>query len=128
MPFGDASYFIGVFDRDDQWHVAAARLAEEVRGKLSITDAAMGEAITMIGSRAGGKAARRMYHLFTEACDITFTTPALFKEAMVFHTQYDGRLSTSDCLTVAAMVAANDTEVLSFDSDFDRVRGIVRLK
>lgn len=126
MAFGDASYFIAVFDREDQWHKAAAKLADQVKGKLRVTDVTMGEAITMIGSRAGGKRARQMYELFIEACDVVYATPRLFSDAMTHHTRYDGRLSASDCLTIAAMVEAGQTEVFSFDSDFDRVRGFTR--
>lgn len=127
MAFGDASYFIGIFDREDQWHQAAVKLLDQVKGRLRVTDAAMGESITIIGARAGGKKARQMFALFTESCEIVYTSPRLFADAMNYHTKYDGRLSTSDCLTIAAMVAANENEVFSFDSDFDRVRGITRV-
>ncbi len=127
MAFGDASYFIGILDRRDQWHEAAVRLSGSVTGRLHVTDVAMGETITLVGARSGGKSARRAYDLFLDACDIVYTGAAEFAEAMSYHTRYDGRLSTSDCLLVVAMVSANDPQVLSFDSDFDLVRGIERI-
>lgn len=127
MTFGDASYFIGILDEKDQWHEAAVRLASTVDGRLRVTDVAMGETITLVGARKGGKRGRQVYDLFLDACEIVFTGPAEFEDAMHYHTRYDGRLSTSDCLTVAAMVSAKDSKVLSFDSDFDLVRGMERL-
>lgn len=127
MAFGDASYFIGIFDREDQWHADAVRVAEQVTGRLKVTDAAMGEALTMIGARAGGKRGRQLYDLFLDACEVIYTTRELFSEAMVYHVKYDGRLSTSDCLTIAAMVRGSETQVLSFDTDFDKVKGIHRV-
>ncbi|HEY6238932.1 MAG TPA: PIN domain-containing protein [Thermoplasmata archaeon] len=127
MAFGDASYFIGILDRKDQWHAAAVRLAGAVVGRLRVTDVAMGETITLVGARSGGKRARQAYELLLDACDIVYTGPADFADAMRYHTRFDGRLSTSDCLTVAAMVSAKEYEVLSFDSDFDLVRGVERI-
>lgn len=127
MAFGDASYFVGLYDRADQWHAAAVRLAGEQARPLRVTDVAMGETLTIIGARGGGKRARHLYGLFLEACEVVYTGPVLFEQAMTYHTRYDGRLSTSDCLSVAAMVAAGESDILSFDSDFDRVRGIERL-
>lgn len=127
MAFGDASYFIGLLDERDQWHGAAVKLSEAVTGRLSVTDVAMGETITLVGARSGGKRARQAYDLFLDACDIVFTGPSEFEDAMQYHTRFDGRLSTSDCLTVAAMVSAKESQVLSFDSDFDLVRGFERL-
>ncbi len=127
MAFGDASYFIGILDQKDQWHEPAVRLAKEVRGRLSVTDVAMGETITLVGARSGGRRSKQAYELFLDACDIVYTGPAEFAGAMHYHTRYDGRLSTSDCLTVFAMVAAKESQVLSFDSDFDLVRGVERL-
>lgn len=127
MAFGDASYFIGILDARDQWHLAAIKLAGAVTGRLRVTDVAMGETITLVGARSGGKGARQAYNLFLDACDIVWTGPTEFEQAMHYHTRHDGRLSTSDCLTVAAMVAARDSQVLSFDSDFDLIRGIERL-
>src|SRR5579871_1930903 len=92
MAFGDASYFIGILDQKDQWHAAAVKLAGAVTGRLRVTDVAMGETITLVGARSGGKRARQAYALFLDACDIIYTGPTEFEDAMRYHIRYDGRL------------------------------------
>ena len=40
--------------------------------------------------------------------------------------KYDGTLSLADCLAVHLMKKYNIDTIFSFDSDFDKVKGIVR--
>jgi hypothetical protein len=40
---------------------------------------------------------------------------------------YDGTLSVSDAVSVFIMERENIDRILSFDSDFDKVEGIVRI-
>ena len=46
---------------------------------------------------------------------------------MALHLQYDGTLSVADCASVALMSRDGIGEIVSFDSDFDKVRGIRRI-
>jgi hypothetical protein len=41
--------------------------------------------------------------------------------------RYDGTLSVSDAVSVFIMEKKNINRILSFDSDFDKVEGIVRI-
>ncbi|MCK4454942.1 MAG: type II toxin-antitoxin system VapC family toxin [Thermoplasmata archaeon] len=54
-------------------------------------------------------------------------TIALLDEAMALHLQYDGTLSVADCASVALMSRKGIGGIVSFDSDFDKVRGIRRI-
>jgi len=41
--------------------------------------------------------------------------------------RYDGTLSVSDAVSVFIMEKKNINRILSFDSDFDKVEGVVRI-
>ena len=46
---------------------------------------------------------------------------------MHFFLKYDGTLSLADCTAINTMKELGITEILSFDDDFDKVDGIVRV-
>lgn len=128
MTFADSSFFIALVDPDDQWHSAALRIAAKDHGTLKVTDLVVSESVTGAGARRGGKPSRELFEYFVDDTEVLFSDMPALEEAMVYHTKFDGRLSVSDCLTVAKMVESNDRTVISFDSDFDKVRGISRIR
>lgn len=50
------------------------------------------------------------------------------EDTMVYHPKFDGQLSVSDCLTIAKMKETGNRTVISSDADFDKVRGISRVR
>jgi uncharacterized protein len=125
--FVDTSYLVGLADRKDQWHEDARRIAKRVPKHPRLTNLVVVEAVTIVGNRSGGKPARTLYDYFVDECDVIFVNRALLDSAIVQHTRFDGALSLADCATVAAMTAASETDLVSFDSDFDKVAGVNRL-
>ncbi|MCI4372658.1 MAG: PIN domain-containing protein [Thermoplasmata archaeon] len=125
--FVDTSYIVGLTDRRDQWHKDALRVANRVPKHPSVTNLVLAESVTIVGSRSGGKSARILYDYFVDECRLIFVDAMLQDSAIVQHTRFDGKLSLADCATVAAMVKASDTELASFDTDFDKVAGVNRL-
>ncbi len=128
MIAGDASYFVALADGKDRWHADAERIRRTVPQEFLVSDLVVAEAVTIVGGRRGGKAAQILYEYFVDAADIAFVEEALLNEAMVLHLQHDGRLSVSDCVSVALMGRRGIRDIVSFDSDFDRVRGIRRIQ
>jgi uncharacterized protein len=128
MIFADSSFFIALVDRKDQWHPAAKAmlpmLADET---IVISDLIIAESVTIIGRRSGGKAGEQLYHYFTDNCDLVFTDEKILKGGMSVFLRYDGKLSVSDAVSVLIMERKSINRILSFDSDFDKVDGIVRI-
>ncbi len=121
----DSSYFVALADSKDGWHKQALGL--KVPRELVVTDLIVAESVTIVGERGGGKAGRTLYEYFVDECDVVFVDKDLLDEAMVLHLQYDGTLSVADCASVALMSRKGIGEIVSFDSDFDKVRGIRRI-
>lgn len=123
----DSSYFVALADRRDRWHPDALRVKETVPQDFLVTDLIVAEAVTIVGSRRGGRPAKTLYEYFVDSCDVEFVEERLLRDAMVHHLRYDGRLSVADCVTLAVMGRRGLREIVSFDHDFDRVRGIRRI-
>lgn len=103
------------------------RVSRRVPKHPKLTNLVVSESVTIVGNRSGGKPARLLYDYFVDDCEIIYVDAALQGSAIVQHTRFDGALSLADCATVAAMVNASEAELVSFDSDFDRVTGVIRI-
>lgn len=124
----DSSFFIALADRLDQWHEKSKSLLPSLTGEtIVISDLILSESVTMIGKRSGGKAGERLYHYFLDNCEIVFTDDRILKGGMAVFLRYDGTLSVSDAVLAHIMEKKKISRILSFDSDFDKVDGIVRL-
>ena len=128
MIFVDSSFFIALVDRKDQWHPAAKAVLPVLTDEtIIISDLIIAESITIIGRRSGGKAGEQLYHYFIDNCDLIFTDEKILKGSMTVFLRYDGTLSFSDSASVFIMMKKNIDRILSFDSDFDKVAGVVRI-
>ena len=121
----DSSYFVALTDSKDRWHEQALGL--KVPRELVVTDLIVAESVTIVGDRGGGKAGQTLYEYFVDECDVVFVDQGLLDEAMALHLQYDGTLSVADCASAALMSRDGIGEIVSFDSDFEKVRGIRRI-
>jgi len=125
---GDSSYFVALADRKDRWHRDAVRLKKGLSEGFVVSDFVVDEAVTLVGARRGGPPAQVLFQYFLDECEVEFVTRGLLEEAMTFHLRFDGRLSVTDCATLVLMGRRRIGTIVSFDDDFDRVRGITRLR
>ncbi len=127
MIFADSSYFIGLADKRDQWHGKALGVLRKARDEMLISDLVISESVTSVGSRAGGKAGKKLYDFFIDNCEIVYVDDDLLSEGMEIFLKYDGKLSVADSVSVAIMKRRGVKRIVSFDSDFDRMKGITRV-
>ena len=127
MIFGDTSFFVGWVDSADQWHARAVQLSDSLPEDIVVSDLVIAESVTIVGSRKGGRPAHELYEYFQDSCQIEFVDPEVLDEAMMTHLRFGGRLSLADCVSVALMGRRKITNIVSFDTDFDRVKGLERV-
>lgn len=63
----------------------------------------LSEAVTMVGSLAGGKMGARLYHYIIDNHDVKFMDKDLSTQAMNFFLKYDGVLSFADSVSLELM-------------------------
>ncbi len=128
MIFVDSSYFIAVANREDRWHGDAKRLTRRLeREDLLTSELVLSEAVTGVGSVLGGKAGKEAYDVIVDNCTVELAIPERCARAITVFLHYDGALSFADAVSVVVMQERGTQTIASFDSDFDRVRGIERL-
>ncbi len=128
MIFVDSSYYIAISDTKDQWHKKALELSEYIENSASVVSSfIISEVVTEIGRRSGGKVAYNLYNYFTDNCNIIYIDRGLLSESMEIVLKYDGTLSLADAASVTIMDNMKIGEIISYDSDFDKVDFINRI-
>ena len=128
MIFIDSSYFVALVDTKDQWHQKAKGLISVVTDEtILISDLIIVESVSIVGKRSGGKAGEQLYNYFTDNCHIIHLDEKLLRGGMSEFIKYDGTLSVSDAVSVFIMKKKRLDRIVSFDSDFDKVDGIMRV-
>ena len=124
----DSSYFIGLVDKRDQWHKNALALKKYFESEeVVITDLIVSEVLTEIGQRKGGKEGHLIYQFFKDNCKIIYSTEQDFESAEKIYLNFDGKLSISDSLAVHYIYEMAINKIISFDSDFDKIKNITRI-
>lgn len=127
MIFVDSSYFIAIADKKDQWHEKAKELSKRAQNGVLVTDLILSESVTAVGARGGGKAGVTLYEYISDNCEVVFMTKDMLEKAMDIFLKYDGTLSLTDAASILVMDLENVKIILSFDSDFDKIKGITRI-
>ena len=124
----DSSYFIALADTRDQWYDKAVKLKKFVeKNEVVITNLIVSEVLTELGRRKGGKTGHLMYDYFKDNCRILYPNEDDFDHAESIYLKYDGRLSIPDSLSVFYMNELSISKIVSFDSDFDKIKNIKRI-
>lgn len=127
MIFIDSSYLIALIVEKDQWHDDAIKLLEKIKSEDKIiTEAMIIESLNLIGSCHGGKVGYLTFKYIKDNFTI-FKSETLLEESLRYYLKFDGTLSLADCTAIHTMKENNIYEILSFDDDFDKVEGIVRV-
>ncbi len=128
MIFVDSSYYIAIADTKDQWYEKALELSEYIENNINVVSSfIISEIVTEIGRRSGGKVAYNLYNYFKDNCEIIYIDRDLLVESMGIFLKYDGALSLADAASIAVMDNMKISEIVSFDSDFDKVDFINRI-
>ena len=128
MIFIDSSFFVALVDMKDQWHQKAKVLIPIIADEnILISDLIIVESVSIIGKRSGGKAGEQLYNYFMDNCQIVHLDEKTLKGGFLEFLKYDGTLSISDAVSVFIMKKKRIERIISFDSDFDKVDGIMRI-
>jgi len=126
--FVDSSLIIALVLTKDQWHQKAVQLIKKIdKEEKIISDLMVVEIITSIGDRSGGKKAINVFNYLQDNFTVISTDFEFLKSIKRQYLKYDGTLSVADTSAVEIMKNMKITQIASFDQDFDKVEGIVRM-
>ena len=127
MYFLDTVFLVGLFVSNDQWHAHAIRIYQKIKNKkLVISKLVIAETITLLKNNLKTKDIREIYNYLPKLFEVIDDSD-YFDGAMNEFIKYDSKISFFDSMYVYIMKKENISEIISFDSDFDRVDGIHRI-
>lgn len=127
MYFLDTTFIVGLLVSNDQWHEPAVEIYNKIKHEeLFISKLVIAETITILKNKLTTKDIREIYrnlpNMFKVIDDSYF-----FDEAMEIFVKYDSEISFFDAMYIFLMKKENILKLVSFDHDFDRVEGIIRI-
>lgn len=127
MYFLDTTFIVALFVSNDQWHQKAVEIFEKIKlDEFIISKLVIAETITVLKNKLNTKEIREIYRTLPKIFNV-IDDSEFFDDAMEIFVKYDSKISFFDSMYIYLMKKENITEILSFDSDFDRVNGINRI-
>lgn len=125
--FLDTAFIVALFVSNDQWHPHAIEIYEQIKNKkLIISKLVIAETITILKNKLKTKDIHEIYINISNFFDVVDDN-LNYNEAMEEFVKYDSTISFFDAMYVAIMKKENIINIVSFDDDFDKVDGIVRI-
>ncbi len=127
MYFLDTTFIVALFVSNDQWHQKAVEIFEKIKlDEFIISKLVIAETITVLKNKLNTKEIREIYRTLPKIVNV-IDDYEFFDDAMEIFVKYDSKISFFDSMYIYLMKKENITEIISFDSDFDRVNGINRI-
>ena len=123
MIFVDTSFLIALLVKTDSHHEKALKIAESIHERKVINSTVMNETLNAFTGK-GGKIGKELYRIIEEMFDIEYLNQSDYEHAMEIYLHFDSSINFSDCTILSTMIRNKIDKIISFDSDFEKVKGI----
>ena len=128
MIFLDTSYIIGLIIKNDRYCNISSDIRSNLKNEAKITNiTVLIEVLNSLNKyNFHGDVGELVKYLLS--CNIFhFLTFEDYQIAINLFRYYDGGINFSDCTILESMQKHGITRIASFDSDFDKIKGIQRI-
>jgi len=126
----DSSFLIAFHNKNDVHHAAASRVMEDLLERENeqalLLEYVFLEVVTVLLARRGLAVATAVARVLLEAREVEFVPCSEFFQEILetFRTQKETALSFTDAAIVTVARRQKGSEIVTFDRDFRRVKGI----
>ena len=125
--FIDTGFIVALFIPKEKHHERAKKILPTIDKKEKIIcQSTINETIALVNKKTGVEASKRVYKVMLDYFTIMTENMELYNDSMNILIKYH-KLSLTDSIIINLMKRNSIYEVVSFDEDFDRVDGIVRI-
>ena len=127
MIFLDSTYLIGVILKKDTFTEKALKLKPVLKNERKlINNTVFTEVMNSLRATNSTYDADELVELLL-SYEIDFLGPDDYVEAVASYKHYNHAINFSDCTILQTMIKNGVTTIVSFDSDFDKIKGINRI-
>ncbi len=123
MIFVDTSFLIALLISSDNFHENAVGISQTINERKVINNTVLNETLNAFTGK-GGKVGKELYDAIIEMFDIHYLNSADYEDAIDLYLHFDSSINYSDCTILSTMFQNNINQILSFDSDFEKIDGI----
>ncbi len=123
MIFVDTSFLIALLISSDNFHENAVSISQTINERKVINNTVLNETLNAFTGK-GGKVGKELYDVIIEMFDIHYLNSADYEDAIDLYLHFDSSINYSDCTILSTMFKNNINQILSFDSDFEKIDGI----
>ncbi len=124
MIFVDTTFLLALLIKTDRYHDLALNIAKNIQEKKMINNAVLNETLNAFTGK-GGKIGKELYQVINEMFDIEYLNEDDYKNAVDIYLNYDSSINYSDCTILVSMQKNKIDKIISFDSDFNKIKGIL---
>lgn len=123
MIFVDTTFLLALLIKTDRYHDLALNIAKNIQEKKMINNTVLNETLNAFTGK-GGKIGKELYQVINEIFDIEYLNEDDYKNAVDIYLNYDSSINYSDCTILVSMQKNKIDKIISFDSDFNKIKGI----
>lgn len=128
MMFVDSCYIIALMNTKARKHEEAVTLLQLIENESTlINSTVILEILNNLNKKRYENVRQEVINLLYEMDNIHYLTQEDYANALNLCKQYDYSVNYSDCTIIKTMEKYNVSNILSFDGDFDKVKGINRI-
>lgn len=122
MIFLDSSYLIALMLKQDRNYKKASDLKTT---RIIINNTVLSEVLNSFNKYNSLNLEHNVNNMFK--FDIDYLTEDDYKKALTYYRYYNTAINFSDCTILVTMNKYNTDKIVSFDSDFNKIKGIINI-
>ena len=123
MIFVDTTFLIALLIKTDPLHEKALKIGGTIHEKKVINNTVLNETLNAFTGK-GGKVGKELYQVILEMFDIRYLDEKDYENAIDIYLNFNSSINYSDCTILSSMVKNKINRIVTFDSDFNKIKGI----
>lgn len=126
MIFLDSSYLIALMLKQDRNYKKASDLKTTIfNERIIINNTVLSEVLNSFNKYNSLNLEHNVNNMFK--FDIDYLTEDDYKKALTYYRYYNTAINFSDCTILVTLNKYNTDKIVSFDSDFNKIKGIINI-
>lgn len=126
MIFLDSSYLIALMLKQDRNYKKASDLKTTIfNERIIINNTVLSEVLNSFNKYNSLNLEHNVNNMFK--FDIDYLTEDDYKKALTYYRYYNTAINFSDCTILVTMNKYNTDKIVSFDSDFNKIKRIINI-
>ena len=123
MIFVDTTFLIALLIKTDPLHEKALEISETIHERKVINNMVLNETLNAFTGK-GGKVGKELYQVILEMFDVKYLDEGDYEDAINIYLNFNSSINYSDCTILSTMIKSKINRIVTFDSDFNKIKGI----